>query len=309
MTHVRATRWVGIHIHFSGSLYGSAGDRAITGIARPLAEKGAAHLGTSGFFFVRYANNGSHIRLRLRAPADNQTDCADLVSFLTAQPEYWAFVSCSEGRRSIVTRSPRHRTRYSIEEVPYYAELNRYGGEYGIQVAERHFESSSAMVLAALPVATCGRSHRLGLATAMFALQLGVLVPEQRKAAAFAAALQRSISAHHPKVHSELVTEWRNAAPMVMDMYRAGVTDATSLPTELGAYVDNVRDTRDALVELHRRALLRFRLKRPGSWDEVLWYLLPSYIHMTNNRLGLTALEEAYVAGIVASSLGVVRDA
>jgi thiopeptide-type bacteriocin biosynthesis protein len=149
--------WVSAHLFHSGDL-----DRLLSGAVRPLVAEllGGGHL--SAYFFLRYWEGGSHLRLRLLpARADEDDLVRDLVAaragrYLSRHPatrpvpaaEYATLAA----RLAAWERLPAYtQTLYpdnSVRFIAYRPEHERYGTGACLHAVERHFTDSSQIALA-----------------------------------------------------------------------------------------------------------------------------------------------------------------
>jgi hypothetical protein len=91
--------------------------------------------------------------------------------------------------------------------------------------------------------------------------------------------------------------------PYVEEMWDRLENDE-SLSDALDPFRDGVRDMRDQFLK-HWRAGLLTRGPHPlPEWEDAVRAIVSSYLHMNNNRLGITIQEEAYLAFILARALG-----
>jgi hypothetical protein len=68
-------------------------------------------------------------------------------------------------------------------------------------------------------------------------------------------------------------------------------------------YLHNVRRIKSSLQILHDQSLVKFSNKVPNNIFDTFARILPSYIHMMNNRLGIPITDESYLAFLIHSSL------
>ncbi len=216
------------------------------------------------FFFVRYGEGGPHLRLR----------------FLVDDPQRF---------RPIVAST---LADLEVRFMPYEPELERYGGTDGIAVAERQFDASSRTVLRVLHE---GRDP-LAAAIAMhvtFAAAMGV------DAVPFFAALTRDFVRWHPDYVAEPAALDRIAAD-----YEARFTAQRAALVEPIAALAANREPEPWLAEwtagMHaiERELDALPLDARTRHS-----ILASYVHMTNNRLGVANPDEPYLAYLIKRSL------
>lgn len=112
-------------------IYGSSShlDRILLEHVKPLVEKVLASGEADSWFFIRYADPQPHLRLRLHG------DPAALATAVL--PQLW---ECIERQR-------RQGRTWRVQLDTYEREIERYGGEAGICIAEKFFQFDSELVL------------------------------------------------------------------------------------------------------------------------------------------------------------------
>lgn len=293
--------WASFHLFIDGEIYGSAGDRLLLDAVAPLARDLLGSGRVSRYFFIRYREDGPHLRLRLRGRPEILTrEVVPEVNRRAAGPS-WAAAG--------LTR---------LVAVAYEPELGRYGGPAATALAERLFYASSEAAVELLrPLAGPSRRQRLGRGLLAMLVLLQVFVRRREPAAALAAGYADAFLAGQMpqtdtrELWSRLFTETcrrqgPDLGPTVSRAWR-------SLEQENGELPEPIETYRRRLLALHRR--LR-NLARGGRldpsratlpWQQVVASLVPSYLHMMNNRLGIDPREEAYLARLIAETLGEPR--
>jgi len=240
---------------------------------RPFIAGVIANGGVERYFFIRYYENGAHIRLRFKGE--------------TALLE-----------KGIAEYSPLF-SAVRVERREYEPEIVRYGGQRGMEVAEAHFEHSSRVILATV---TAGEERNAKFGKAI-QLHLGFL---------YKAGFSKN---EMGLLFRELFEQW---FPSVYYSRRESA--------------EQIEQRRQKGFEVFRRALELQRMALSVCADDLLaqlscgelfdedWYnewlsdaeeinealvqcqpvserrsIFMSYLHMTNNRLGLTNQEEAYI--------------
>jgi thiopeptide-type bacteriocin biosynthesis protein len=233
------------------------------------------------FFFIRYWTNGPHIRLRLKTDSYNIRHVRrELVDYFTGyfQTDHILFTgSLAQGKLY-----PSGIIRF----VSYRPEINRYGGKWGVEIAERQFELSSMIVLDLLSDSgSRDRDSKLGIALSMtYLLYLAVLgnVKAVRqyllKEFDFPASYQKKFEPHFSKQKDALVNyfslllnedRFQAGASVWMVNWRWGMGD-------IGGILRKLRQKKEF---------------NSGTYGEIL----KSYVHMNNNRLGIDLSEEPYL--------------
>jgi thiopeptide-type bacteriocin biosynthesis protein len=297
------TEWNSLHIHLHGGVEYT--DRFLVDCLAPAADALVGRGGAAGWFFIRYWAGGPHVRLRLRDTAQED------VRLLTEQLDTWL------AGNSIDTEplSPEdfYRARGDIAvhgwhkhgeivTAEYEPEVERYGGPDAIEIAERLFEESTKVAIAAVR-ASPGRGRRLGAAMN--------LVVALAHAVCDSAAMEVAMLRRYVLSARFNTTDASPVDPVAIrvhaerefganaETYRATVARTTaSLTIEdsgrtsyvrhwaqaAGAYAAQVRSLADA------GALTAF-----GS----MWTVLLSQLHMLNNRMGVDIADEYYLCWLV----------
>ena len=103
-----------------------------------------------------------------------------------------------------------------------------------------------------------------------------------------------------------------NQAETLMEYVDAiweAMDDGDSLSDTLDAYADGMRGIREELRALFEQGRIQAAGQTAQEWVRAWQTLLPSYLHMMNNRLGITIQEESYLGYLVTRALGRPADA
>jgi len=292
-------RWLTAYLFFEGHPYGEAADRVIREVVAPLA-RACCH-DASRWFFLRYVDETdetSHVRLRFHAPGP------------VLEETIWPRVAAAAAASELVVRSTREL---------YEPEVERYGGPWGLALAEElfHRQSETALdLLAKIPPGT--RPRRLGKALLAMLVLLFLYRAERREAADLA----RRYGTSYLKVwagDAEEQERWLQTFQEAFDRQDdrlAGSVDLAwealesggGLTPELDVYRRDMEDVARRLRELFDQGRLRLGARTAAGWDECVRWIVPSYIHMMNNRLGVSIQEESYLSVLIAGTLGPGRE-
>lgn len=282
------TVWTSAHLHFDeprGDVYGAAADRVVRDGVAPLVERMTDDGWVERWFFVRYLDeDGPHVRLRLEGERETLAR--------HVEPRVAALVSETEAVRE-------------VRCVPYEPEIDRYGGPEATLLAERWFHASSDAALRLLAgLDPADRPARLGRGLLAFLTLLHAFLPQRRDAAARADEYaRRYLVARVPDEASR--RGWN----------RAFAEGFERQAERLGALVGTVWDVLDGGGEppeeivTFRRAtiLLRDRLAELAEAGRLAastpLRIVPSYLHLMSNRLGVSIPEEMYLATLVHRTL------
>jgi len=304
--------WLSAHLFFQGDLYGPVCDRIILEVAAPFVRRCQRQNWISTYFFIRYRERGPHVRLRLYGERETlerdvrpalETHVEEtLPEELRAYP--YAGGSVSDGRQDA---SPLHW-------IPYEAEVDRYGGPDGVALAETFFYYSSETSLALLRQIEIGdRSARLGKGLLAMLVLLHVFLED----AETAAALAQHYSAGYLKRRAReerLYTSWMEAFDTGYDRQAGNLTvyvrtawshldGSEPLTPVLDTYRTQLIEIRDDFKRLHAERRLARQGVVPDTWEHCVRMIVPSYLHMMNNRLGLSIPEESYLAYLITRAL------
>lgn len=292
---VSLPKWISVHYSVPVSIYDPRYDRELRRLIIPQIAAARATGLISKAFFVRYSLGGPHIRLRVLPSSASAHDLL-LNRLLEAPP------NASTGRVA--------------EQVPYVPELERYCGPYAMPAAETWFDASTKLVLDELtPHVSDDRSWRF--ARALLAVVVGAYAMLETRDAlsAFAVGYARDYlrTIESAGWHSDSETTRRavqapnkarldSLTPYVIDAVER-IESGESLTPELDAYLAVCRDVSRTLRQLAAQGQTRTQNKVFRSSTELASYLLPSLIHMTSNRFGITILEEVYLATTLSACL------
>jgi hypothetical protein len=323
--------WQAIHVHYTGDSSPMLTE-CVAPLVASLRERGLIER----YFFINYWLEGPHVRLRLKPVNRGATATvvaeaeAAVRAFLDRLPALWE----AESEFLLDLYEDMFRMEYSEEErirrygtdgrmplrenntyrfIPYEPEYDRYGGTEGVALAEWHFEHSSDLVLGMLGLANVHlRTVRLGLAAQLMMIMASALLDGLDEVAEF---LDRY---HHYWRNTfqltALADEARfdvNYADMAEGLCArfAEIHGAVSArrPDRLTnfrrVWAEHCIELRDRVSDHARRAGLVFPVEYGSSvrapltdTGAALKILLSPYLHMTNNRLGVTLSDEAYLS-------------
>jgi thiopeptide-type bacteriocin biosynthesis protein len=298
------------HLFLGGGYQRINLDRVILDVVGPFA-RSVVHRGlATRYFFIRYPLHGAHIRLRLFG---DQRDLATRVGqeLVEAVGEY-SKAELLGVPNSAIANDGEPSPLPSLWWVPYMPETARYGGPCALRFAEQVFHASSELVLDVLPLMNGDEfESRAGFAlVAMFAL-LAPAVRDASEAAALtryhrerwiqSAAYQASAVDARQRFERAFVSDAERFAGLVHGLWLATTEDSDGLPEVFRAFAHAARSTISKLCALPASADSAENRTAAG----VTWVgsLVSDYMHMSNNRFGISPLEEAYLAHLVESVL------
>lgn len=286
--------WLSAHLMIDGDFYGLPGDRAILDCVEPVARECLERGWARRFFFIRYSEDGPHVRFRLQGRRDDLDRRARPLLARTAED--------AASVRALVWK-------------PYEREVERYGGPRGVEVAEAFFHHSSEIALRLLPsIAAEERAGRLGKAMLAMLVLLHVFVGSDREAA-------RLIRRYGERYLRQQIPDRARFRARLADFERGYERQASSLvayveaawqalaagetvTAEMDDYRRRLRGVERRLRSLYEAGRLLGYDGRPfESWREASTAIFPSYLHMMSNRLGTSVQEECYLAIVASATL------
>jgi len=298
------SNWISCYI-----FHDSPFEKVLAEFIKPLIDDLKTKKMIMSFFFVRYWEKGPHIRLRISA--QDITVKNKLIKLIQAKTSNYFDVI--EGGN------------YSIEFNEYIHELQRYGGVENINVSQEHFNHSSEIVLN--HISQTNKNWDYGLAMSI-ALQMHLIFAKrilisQDQALSYFQLLYNKVFVNSVKldenndasleeihkVKAFFVSSYKKQKNMIDHIARTiwlkkqeeNWIDQWSLNClELGEKIkNNYLNTKIPAPEW-----FEFNIKLNASKEkQILWSIYDSYIHMTNNRLGILLRDEAFIAFLIIKGL------
>ena len=326
--------WISIHIFYHGDQ-----NALIVNCIGPLV----AELRKQGlirrYFFIKYWSEGPHVRLRLLpAPGADTEKIKDMANvaieeYIKERPAvydinpqkvaalYKDLFIMEYGKEKWIAAygengSMQLHPNNSFAYIEYEPEYTRYGGPDGVELAEWHFEHSSDTVLDLLRETNVGvHSMLLGRSIQLtLSFFYGVFETDDKVLRALANYInnwQRVDAQRHS--HSEqYAKKYQRMAPMLQQRIASIRHDmledspSSKLTETEKSWKRHLIEFRRRIDELYNEQKLTIYFEgRPerATLDEVRHYLQASYVHMTNNRLGVSIAEEIYLAYLLKRSL------
>ncbi len=308
--------WLSAYLFFEGWIYARECDQVVATLVEPFAVRARSEGWADAHFFIRYSEHGPHVRLRLHGRPDvlEATAWPALVEHVRAHhpevvldrvPDAPVYQRGDDAGPVRITH---------LAQVAYEPETARYGGADALPVAERLFEASSETAYQLMANMGAERSSRLGKGLLAMVVLIHRFVRDRAHGAAFANLYATS--------YLQSVAREDDGREAWLGAFDQGYAQQAET---LGEYVDEVWERMDegeplsealdawaaALGERRRELEALFRAGRVlmGSeplddWDRVVGAIVSSYVHMMNNRLGITIQEESYLGYLIHRALG-----
>lgn len=296
------------------------------------------------FFFIRFWEQGPHIRLRFKGETnilENQLKPQLENYFLNYFKEYPSVrqdpkeMDKWQARQSNQQLFPNN----SIQYIEYDPEVERYGGPLAILTAEKQFEISSRAVMAVIEDSEFWDYDRaLGAAIQLhlgFAFALGIDLIEAGEFFSriarhwFASAYggYKGYTATIPpeelkkrqeitmKAFEENFSNQKTALVSFHETLWSALTEGMEFEQEwLNVWIQQMKSITGELKAIQQQNKLTIPQwfqpeldKKTPVERQYWWPILESYIHMTNNRLGILNRDEAYLGFLIKESLNVLE--
>jgi len=290
-------------------------DRLLGQAIRPEIARLISHSAISCWFFLRYWENGPHIRIRLR-------DIDDV-----------AFGSLGDRLRvaaaAIVTDMPtssRHidaGTRFdgwhldpsilpafdpgSVHEIMYEPEWRRYGGVEGLSVNEEWFALSSRLALQIINATIDDWPRREAVALRLTAVTIASIIRDRSELVRVLSQMAegwRSFLPDPASADNAALESYQKSAQTIDPLFKAMVSGSTSTAESHPVVTSYARIVSERLDQLRSLAngerlispLTGIAPRTSAETQDALRSIVMSQVHMTNNRLGLSPGHEYHFA-------------
>lgn len=267
-------------------------DLLIRAVVAPAARQRQHSPGVERWFFIRYLDaRGPHLRLRYQVQAAAVAAWQQqLESLLQQALPAVAAATPAPARRLLPWPLPQAPVGPAGYELDLYEpEYDKYGGEAGTAIAEKLFEASSELALAALAAEAGTGAGRAPLALTLMAAAAAAFVPVPDQAA-FWDHYGWYWSGGDRGAAAGLRASFQAAARRRAETVRQQCREIQALAAP-EAWIAGYRQALEAAAAEVRAATL------PVPPGELCFH----YVHMMNNRLGILPGEEAYLAELVRS--------
>ena len=291
--------WLSVYLFVNRTKF----EQVITEFAAPFIEQLERDKLLHGFFFIRYFENGPHVRLRIKS--DVAIIETEIKQRLAQEVERFALVA---------TGAISH---YIFQ--PYEPEVERYGGIDSLQVAEEQFGASSKAVIAAIRTQPeWDYTTALGTAISMHVAFLHVVKMDVQRISRllnnlfknwFYAAIsfykeyvdanadRHTIDAAIKEAFTKSYAKQEQQLKNFTDSLMLAVEEGRSLPAWLDQWMTAVRHIHNKMLLLGTQELVMVPME--NELHDKIRLIYESLFHMTNNRLGISNMDEAFLGFIL----------
>lgn len=269
-------KWLALHIFYSGNA-----NELLTVAIKPFIDQWKSHLAVfSPWFFIRYWEGGSHIRLRLNADLNFHEQIVK-----SGTIEFFNLIYPT----------------FKIEKVlivEYVPELTRYGNAESMPWAEKHFAASSAYVLNWLGT----KKDEPQITLQAIQLHLLLLFCSQWPLEKLIQVSELFVNGWLPRLYRKELpvadekTYWLMQFGQTFSKAKVTICLAAKIFHE-SFFHENLSDELANYKFVNTEMLHQYY--QLGFQPDKLMKIISSMMHMTNNRLGISNQEEAYLMYVV----------
>ena len=317
--------WTSFHLY-----YAEPWEALLSNFLKPWVDK---HLEENElFFFIRYWEKGPHIRFRMAAEPNR---LKGLSNELKSAFEHYVLENPSE--RMLDAFQPEDREfiakewypNNSIQAIAYDPEVSRYGGVYGLAISEKHFQHSSQYALEAFAedeewdynaaFAAALQAHVLmckafGMSAEDMQRFFYVVCMSWYPRASrvhWEALTQEEQKARKEEIFDAYMQQYQsqeeNIKPYVLELFHSSDVE---LQEGIETYAFSWYQSSQEIAAELERTFNQGLLEDPGwiksilgnelpEHQKAIWAIYSSYVHMTNNRLGLDNSDEGFLAYVI----------
>ncbi|WP_422090368.1 thiopeptide-type bacteriocin biosynthesis protein [Tenacibaculum ovolyticum] len=297
----KETNWISCYIFHNSSF-----EKILIELIAPIINKLEEAKLIEHSFFIRYWENGPHIRLRV-LPTKTNVKIKKLIKQLIDDYFTIAF----------------NETKYSIEFNNYIQEIGRYGGTSTIKISENHFQSSSQTVLTCITnnYDNWDYSKAISIAIQMHIVLIKQIFNNLDEVILFFNTfynnwIQCSIKLDQGnQITTEEIVKVNNLFNSSYKRQKESVDFIVKKLWFTEQYEDSwlsdwsikSKITSKQIIETKESFIIKEivfnETLKVNKEKQILFTLYESYIHMTNNRLGIHLRDEPFIAFLIFNAL------
>jgi thiopeptide-type bacteriocin biosynthesis protein len=307
-------QWISVHIYYNN--LDKLLKECITPLVDLLERKGL----TDKLFFIKYYDDGPHIRFRVKCKRIN---IEITKSNLNREIEEYLLTSSSQSHLGIIHAENKKKIKLdTFQYVKYDMELGRYGGEVGMQIAQDVFEASSKATLWLLKENKLSEyGDKIGSALQLhfsFAYAFGLSLNEMVKffhgvlelwcmrSINYVNKLSRNGPYSKDQVLSLFNDQCRNELEILIPHFRSFwdhlIAESDFSEEYINEWISQCKSISKKFNKRLNKGLIDVQnasINIDHIFEENHWAIFQSYFHMTNNRMGIDNKDESYIAFIL----------
>jgi thiopeptide-type bacteriocin biosynthesis protein len=272
-------KWLSIHLFYSGSL-----NLFIEKAIKPFIELNQEFI--FSWFFIRYMENGQHVRLRLLADKKNVVDLVKKGNF-----SFGIFFTNFPSERLI--ENENNFINNAIQIIDYQPETQRYGGKNGILISEQFFNYASETIFDFINTETDYE------ATLLIGIVMNLYVA------------QSDFENDSTTLFQSIFNHWLDfnlqhlAIPEaeMIEQFETIYTEQGEMLTEITQSISFQKNEIEGFENWQKYCAETLEKLRQTELTKPIPDILASYIHLNNNRLGISNFDESLMAYLILRSL------
>ncbi len=305
--------WLSAHIYFNGNIYEPGCDKVILDIVAPFISICKKQDLFEKYFFIRYSEFGSHVRLRFYSKQTYLDIIKQMLDKnISGYSDQDILVLPLNLDQHIISNSPLFWTSYEPE-------LNRYGGTEAIRIAEEFFYYSSETAVKLIKKIPDGEySSRLGKGLLSMVILLYTFIKDRNRAMDFIENYGNNylkVLAGNEEIKKSYTEAFNNGFDIqsqtligYTNIIWQSLQDKNSLSEDLDEYRKYLTKISEKLKNLSLNGNVYKNNNVILDWQNCIKMIIPSYIHMMNNRLGISIKDESYLSYLIAKSLKIKHE-
>lgn len=240
------------------------------------------------YFFIRYWELGPHIRLRILVDDYDQENIKKEI-----KRHFDKFIEKHPSVRKI--NADRFNPNNSVQFITYEPEVERYGGEEGIILAEDHFQVSTETILSLM--SQIGRNWNLSIAQGIV-LQLSyIFLKSTSLSKDEIMEMLHIMDNSHWKKKAQQVSKTENVELLFQKQYEKN-KEAISTRLEIldSIFTDEENTDDSPILRWHQYIKEKDLQLKKATLNKKRHFIYISYLHMLNNRAGLYNHDEGYIS-------------
>jgi len=300
----RLPNWVSSYIYHNLNF-----ELVILKLIHPIIKQLQKEQKIQAFFFIRYWEKGPHIRLRV-LPTEKHLN-NEIEVFIKKQAKAF-FKDISQ-----------ETSEFDIQFNNYIQETDRYGGIDNIKISEQHFQDSSSTVLDIIEqhIENWEYSKSISIAIQMHLIFAKNIIGNTKNALLFFDTMYRNWFPFAVKLDDKgkitmeavqkLTTFFDTAYKQqkhIIDTITEHIwSDQLTLDDTLSIWSERCANLHENISQLTSIKMPEWfttdKESQLSEQQQILFTIYDSYIHMTNNRLGIKVRDEAFIAFLIVKGL------
>lgn len=279
------SKWVSVYVFHELSF-----EKILIELIKPIIEDLKSKDYLLSYFFIRYWENGPHVRFRVLPKNDI---CRDkIISTISTTTEAYF-------------KKENQVLLHRVEFSEYIREIKRYGGNSNIENAERQFEESSKVVINLINENYSKWDYSLAIS---YAIQMHVtfakcLFKNNQELIIFFKKIYANWLYYSLKLDNTGEVSKDEIIKVNLFFENSYLKQKDKINNLVKILIDDNFSSKWSDEWISESNIISDRFSNIKQDEETLYFVYDSFIHMTNNRLGIHLRDESFVAYIIYKSL------